>query len=111
MKIWQKSLPFLDNFGFIQKVDHNTGNDYGFLHFDSMNDAQTAVDTLSTFSLEKTNLYLQIEPCPTMKCDSACENEDDNADDQCLVLPKKVPITGSFVSLHFQIKIFFLSKY
>ena len=87
MKIRKKSVPFLDNFGFIQKVDHNTGNYYGFLHFDSINDAQTAVDTLSTFSLEKNNLSLQIEPCPTMEYDSACENEDDNADDQCLVLP------------------------
>ena len=86
-----KICSVLDNFGFIQNVDHNTGNDYGFVHFDSMNDAQTAVDTLSTFSLEKTNLSLQIEPCQTMECNSAAENvDDDDADDQSLELPQEV---------------------
>ena len=41
----------LDRFGLIRRIDYNDGDNHGFVHFDSLDAAQTAVTTMAGFRL------------------------------------------------------------
>ena len=71
----------LDKFGLIQGYGYKTEDEYGFIHFDSVNDAQAAVNFISTYSLDESNVCLQIEPCLAPKSTPFSENKDDDSVD------------------------------
>ena len=77
----------LDKFGLIQEYGYKTGDEYGFIHFDSVNDAQAAVNFISTYSLDESNVCLQIEPCLPPKSTPLSENEDWNIFSLQMVTP------------------------
>ena len=78
----------LDKFGLIQGYGYKTGDEYGFIHFDSVNDAQAAVNFISTYSLDESNVCLQIEPCLAPKSTPFSENEDDDSVDSVCSLDR-----------------------
>lgn len=51
----------LDRFGLIRKIDHNNGDTHAIVHFDSLDAAQTAVSSLTTYRFRSTNRLLKIE--------------------------------------------------
>ena len=52
----------LDKFGLIQGYGYKTGDDYGFIHFDSVNNAQAAVNFISTYIITMFNLSFKVTP-------------------------------------------------
>ena len=51
----------LDRFGLIRRVDYNEGDNHAFVHFDSLDAAQTAVNSLTGYRFKTTNLPLKID--------------------------------------------------
>lgn len=51
----------LDRFGLIRRVDYTEGDNHAFVHFDSLDAAQTAVNTLTGYRFKTTNLPLKID--------------------------------------------------
>ena len=51
----------LDRFGLIRRVDYNDGDNHAFIHFDSLDAAQTAVNSLTGYRFKTTKLPLKID--------------------------------------------------
>lgn len=51
----------LDRFGLIRRVDYNDGDNHAFIHFDSLDAAQTAVNSLTGYRFKTTNMPLKID--------------------------------------------------
>jgi RNA-binding protein 15 len=51
----------LDRFGLIRRVDYNNGDSHAFVHFDSLDAAQTAVNSLTTYRFRSSNRPLKID--------------------------------------------------
>lgn len=51
----------LDRFGLIRRVDYNNGDGHAFVHFDSLDAAQTAVSSLTTYRFRSSNRPLKID--------------------------------------------------
>lgn len=51
----------LDRFGLIRRVDYNNGDNHAFVHFDSLDAAQTAVNSLTTYRFRSSNRPLKID--------------------------------------------------
>lgn len=51
----------LDRFGLIRRVDYNNGDNHAFVHFDSLDAAQAAVSSLTTYRFRSSNRPLKID--------------------------------------------------
>ncbi len=51
----------LDRFGLIRRVDYNNGENHAFVHFDSLEAAQTALSSLTNYRFRSTNRPLKID--------------------------------------------------
>ena len=66
----------LDRFGLIRRVDYNSGDNHAFVHFDSLDAAQTAVSSLTNFRFRSTNRPLKIDLSqPVHRPDSDFEDD------------------------------------
>lgn len=51
----------LDRFGLIRRVDYNNGDSHAFVHFDSLDAAQAAISSLTTYRFRSSNRPLKID--------------------------------------------------
>lgn len=79
----------LDRFGLIRRIDYNNGDNHAFVHFDSLDVAQTAVNSLTTYRFRNTNLPLKIDVSQPVRHNSPGSDYDDfeDSDYHSSVLP------------------------
>ena len=66
----------LDRFGLIRRIDYNNGDNHAFVHFDSLDVAQTAVNSLNTYRFRNTNLHLKIDISQPVRHSPGSDYED-----------------------------------
>lgn len=52
-----------DRFGLIRRVDYNSGDSHAFVHFDSLDAAQAAINSMAGYRLRTTGRTLKIDIC------------------------------------------------
>lgn len=66
----------LDRFGLIRRIDYNNGDNHAFVHFDSLDAAQTAVNSLTTYRFRNTNRPLKIDVSQPVRHSPGSDYED-----------------------------------